>query len=94
MRFRLAFSHRLPLIPPTRLQLHPGDLVLLATDGFFEWEDDQGEQFGMQRMEEEIRASRDAASSKIIGRLYDAVVRFSKGTKHQDDLTAVIIKRL
>src|SRR6266481_1311963 len=35
----------------------------------------------MQRMEEEIRTSRDAASSEIIGRLYDAVVRFSKGTK-------------
>ena len=48
----------------------------------------------MQRLEEVIRASRDAASSEIIGRLYDAVVRFSKGTKQQDDQTAVIIKRL
>ena len=47
----------------------------------------------MRRLEEVIRASRDAASSEIIGRLYDAVVRFSKGTKQQDDLTAVIIKR-
>ena len=45
-------------------------------------------------MEEEIRASRDAASSEIIGKLYEAVTRFSKGTKQQDDLTAVIIKRL
>ena len=68
--------------------------MLLATDGFFEWEDDQGEQFGTQRMEEEIRASRDAASSEIIGKLYQAVIRFSKGTTQQDDLTAVIIKRL
>jgi serine phosphatase RsbU (regulator of sigma subunit) len=45
-------------------------------------------------MEEEIRASRDAASSEIIGKLYQAVIRFSKGTTQQDDLTAVIIKRL
>jgi serine phosphatase RsbU (regulator of sigma subunit) len=95
-------AHALPLgilpsfasDPPTRLQLHSGDLVLLATDGFFEWQDDQGEQFGTRRMEEVIRASRNAASSEIIGKLYEAVTRFSKGTKQQDDLTAVIIKRL
>jgi len=41
-----------------------------------------------------IRASRDLASSEIIARLYEAVTRFANGTKQQDDLTAVIIKRL
>jgi serine phosphatase RsbU (regulator of sigma subunit) len=101
-RFTELNAHALPLgilpsfasDPPTRLQLHAGDLVLLATDGFFEWENDQGEQFGVQRMEEVIRASRDIASSEIIARLYDAVTRFSHGTRQQDDLTAVLIKRL
>jgi hypothetical protein len=48
----------------------------------------------VQRQEEVIRASRDAASSVIIGRPCGAVVRFSKGTKQEDDLTAVIIKSL
>jgi serine phosphatase RsbU (regulator of sigma subunit) len=80
--------------PPTHLQLHAGDLLLLATDGFFEWENDQGEDFGVQRMGEAIRASRDLGSAEIIARLYDAVTKFSNGTKQQDDLTAVIIKRL
>ena len=95
-------THALPLgilpifrsDPPTRLQLHAGDLLLLATDGFFEWENDQGEDFGVLRMEEVIRASRDLVSSEIIARLYHAVTRFANGTKQQDDLTAVIIKRL
>jgi serine phosphatase RsbU (regulator of sigma subunit) len=101
-RFTTMNAHALPFgicpvfqsDPAAHLQLHAGDLILLATDGFFEWENDQGEQFGVQRLEEVIRASRDAASSEIIGRLYDAVVRFSKGAEQQDDLTAVIIKRL
>jgi serine phosphatase RsbU (regulator of sigma subunit) len=101
-RFTELDAHALPLgilpsfasEPPTRLQLQSGDLVLLATDGFFEWEDDHGEQFGVQRTEEVIRASRDGPSSEIIARLYDAVIRFSNGTKQQDDLTAVVIKRL
>jgi serine phosphatase RsbU (regulator of sigma subunit) len=80
--------------PPTHLQLQSGDLVLLVTDGFFEWENDRGEQFGVPRMEDVIRASRDSASEEIIKRLYQAVTTFSNGTKQQDDLTAVVIKRL
>jgi serine phosphatase RsbU (regulator of sigma subunit) len=80
--------------PPAQLRLGSGDLVLLPTDGFFEWENDQGEQFGVQRMEEVIRASQKLAPPEIIAKLYDAVIRFSNGTKQQDDLTAVIIKRL
>jgi serine phosphatase RsbU (regulator of sigma subunit) len=80
--------------PPAQLRLGSGDLVLLPTDGFFEWENDQGEQFGVERMEKVIRASRELAPPEIIAQLYDAVIRFSNGTKQQDDLTAVIIKRL
>jgi serine phosphatase RsbU (regulator of sigma subunit) len=80
--------------PPTQLRLGAGDLVLLPTDGFFEWENDQGEQFGVERMEKVIRASKDLAPPEIIAELYDAVIKFSNGTKQQDDLTAVLIKRL
>ena len=83
-----------PSDPPVRLQLQSGDFVLLATDGFFEWENDQGEQFGVQRMEEVLRASRDYPASEIIAQLYEAVIKFSSGTKQQDDLTAVLVKRL
>ena len=80
--------------PPARLQMHPGDLVLLVTDGFYEWENDRGEDFGVQRLEKVIRASRDCSSSEIIARLYDAVITFANGTSQKDDLTAVLIKRL
>ena len=80
--------------PPSRLQLRTGDLVLLATDGFFEWENELGEQFGIARTEEVIRTFRNSNPKDIIARLYESTVRFSNGTKQQDDLTAVIIKRL
>jgi len=80
--------------PPTCLQLRTGDLILLATDGFFEWENKDGEQFGAMRMKEIIRSSRDLRSQEIIENLYHAVIKFSQGTKQQDDLTAVMIKRL
>lgn len=80
--------------PPAQFRLDSGDLVVLPTDGFFEWESAEGEQFGIERMEEVIRASRQLAPAEIIAQLYDAVTRFSNGTKQQDDLTAVIIKRM
>jgi serine phosphatase RsbU (regulator of sigma subunit) len=99
-RFTEMNAHALPLgiLPsfdceaPANLQLQPGDLILLSTDGFFEWENDQGEQFGIPRMEEIVRASREFSASEIITRLYDAVIQFSNGNKQQDDLTAVLIK--
>jgi serine phosphatase RsbU (regulator of sigma subunit) len=78
---------------PTHLQLHAGDLLLLATDGFFEWENDAGEAFGICRMEEVIRDSRQSSAREIIADLYQAVVKFSNGTKQLDDLIAVVIKR-
>jgi len=80
--------------PAAHLELQSGDLIVLVTDGFFEWENDRAEPFGVQRMEGVIRASRDAASAEIISRLYESVTAFSKGTKQQDDVTAVMIKRL
>jgi serine phosphatase RsbU (regulator of sigma subunit) len=99
-RFTTMNAHALPFgilpffqsDPQSRLHLDAGDLILLATDGFFEWENDRGEEFGVRRMEGVIRACRDLAPSEIIARLYEAVIRFSNGTKQQDDLTAVLVK--
>ena len=79
--------------PPQVLDLSPGDLLVLATDGFFEWANPQDELFGPKRLEQVIRTSRVKHPSEIISDLYQAVIRFSGGTKQQDDLTAVIIKR-
>ena len=78
---------------PASLLLQSGDLVLLATDGFFEWENEHGEPFGIERMGDVIRATRDRPAAEMIAALHESVLRFAQGTKQQDDLTAVIIKR-
>jgi serine phosphatase RsbU (regulator of sigma subunit) len=79
--------------PPVVLDLNPGDLLVLATDGFFEWANAQDEQFGEERMEDTIREARERPPAEIISALYKAVIEFSGGTKQDDDLTAVVIKR-
>jgi serine phosphatase RsbU (regulator of sigma subunit) len=79
--------------PSTKIQLQKGDIFLLITDGFVEFENPMGEAFGKQRLEEAMRKSSALPPEQIIKALYDAVVAFSRGTKQMDDLTAVLIKR-
>ena len=74
------------------LELNSGDMLVLVTDGFFEWANAQEESFGLQRMQNVIRISKDKTSRELISDLHQAVISFSGDTK-QDDLTAVIIKR-
>src|SRR5258708_32546828 len=80
--------------PTETLELHPGDMLVLATDGFFEWANPSGEQFGVKRSGEVIRQSREKSPHELISTLYQTVVEFSEGTVQQDDLTAVVIKRM
>jgi serine phosphatase RsbU (regulator of sigma subunit) len=70
-----------------------GDMVILITDGFFEWENNDGEQFGTERLAEIIRRFSDREPEVIIAELYDDVLKFADGAPQQDELTAVIIKR-
>lgn len=79
---------------PVILNMEVGDMVVLATDGFFEWENAEGEQFGEERMTKSIRESRHLPPEQIIEKLYSAVKAFANGTKQMDDLTAVVIKRV
>ncbi len=77
----------------TESHMRSGDFLALITDGFFEWQNRQGEEFGIKRLEEVIRASRDQSADEIITRLRRAVATFCEGSAQQDDLTVVILKR-
>jgi|SRR5215469_997470 len=79
--------------PPRTLQFARGDLLLLATDGFFEWANAAEELFGNERLENSVRANRDKSPAEIISILYADVLRFAGGTSQKDDLTAIVIKR-
>jgi serine phosphatase RsbU (regulator of sigma subunit) len=89
----LGISPNLMSEAPVNLELNPGDMLVLATDGFYEWANARGEQFGAERLEKTIRASREKPAMEIISTLYQAVIEFSGGTSQADDLTAVVIKR-
>jgi Serine phosphatase RsbU, regulator of sigma subunit len=70
-----------------------GDMIVLVTDGFYEWENPQGEEFGVGRLEKTIRQARDCSATEVIAKLRAAVENFCQGTEQKDDLTAVVLKR-
>jgi serine phosphatase RsbU (regulator of sigma subunit) len=73
--------------------LAPGDVLALITDGFYEWANPDGEEFGVARLKAVLRESRDRPAEEVITALRSAVADFCKGTPQMDDLTAVILKR-
>ena len=71
----------------------PGDLVVLTTDGFFEWFNSDGQQYGTARLGRFLAAQHELEPAALIKALHEDVLAFSGGTEQADDLTAVVIKR-
>jgi phosphoserine phosphatase len=76
------------------IRMDPGDILIVVTDGFFEWANAADEQFGTERILDVVQAHRGAPARRIIEQLHRAVLAFAGGTPQADDLTAIILKRL
>jgi sigma-B regulation protein RsbU (phosphoserine phosphatase) len=76
------------------MRMDPGDILAVFTDGFMEWANAAGEQFGNDRLGASLAAHRTLPASKLIAAIYGDVIAFTAGTPQPDDLTAVILKRL
>ncbi len=79
--------------PPPPIQMAPGDMFAVPTDGFYEYARRDGEFFGNTRIQDVLRAHRGESSAAIAGRLYDAVIAFAEGAPQLDDMTVVIIRK-
>ncbi len=80
-------------VPGPPVPLGPGDLLVLMTDGIFEYARADDEQFGIERVHDVLRACRHEPCAVMIQRLYDAVMTFSEGAPQVDDLTVIIVKK-
>ncbi len=80
-------------VPGPPVPLGPGDLLVLMTDGIFEYARADDEQFGIERVHDVLRACRHEPCAVMIQRLYDAVMTFSEGAPQLDDLTVIIVKK-
>jgi phosphoserine phosphatase RsbU/P len=72
------------------LRMQPGDSVLFCTDGITDAFDREGEQFGIERLQELCDAQRLASPTEFLGRVFAAVENFSCGREQHDDMAAAL----
>lgn len=76
------------------ITLGAGDVVLLFTDGFSEAQAGDQKLFGRRRVEETLRAGAQRSAAEMIIRLRERVCAFTQPLPPQDDMTAVVIRKL
>jgi len=93
-RFPLELSPGEEYGPSNDLTLDHGDVLVMLTDGYFEWSrPGDGEQFGIERLQETLRTTAHADAATILRNMDETVRRFCDGSPQQDDMTAIVIRR-
>ena len=76
------------------LDLQPGDLILLYTDGLTDAINAQEQEFGMDLLEVIVWENRHLSAEEIINRLEEALIKHSGDITPFDDVTLLLVKRL
>jgi phosphoserine phosphatase len=79
---------------PEPIEMAPGDVLALISDGIFEARSPEGEEFGADRVCDLIRENQDRPMGELIRTLNEAVERFIDGQPHEDDMTVILIRRM
>src|SRR5262249_27151400 len=76
-----------------KTRLHPGDVLVIYSDGVSESVNPSGEEFGPTRLYETVARNLHASAAGIRDRIESALTKFCQGTPAADDITMVIVKR-
>ena len=73
--------------------LNYGETLVLYTDGVTEAMNNEGEQFGVERLREVFKNSAPANSDEAAEMIFDAVNVFAGGAAQSDDITCLTLRR-
>lgn len=74
------------------LQIDPGDVLVVYSDGVTEAAGHDDEMFGEQRLLELIRANASGGASVLEGKILEELERFTEGVDQNDDITFLLIE--
>jgi sigma-B regulation protein RsbU (phosphoserine phosphatase) len=89
----------LGLLPPglpydeTLVLVEPGDCLVLYSDGVADAQNDDGEEFGDQRLIDLLVPSRAEPANVIVDRVFDAIDQFAANAPQFDDITILVLRR-
>src|SRR6266545_1954864 len=73
--------------------LECNDNLVLSTDGVTETLNSEGDEFGLDRMMESVRASANDGAQAIVKRIIEAVRDFTGSAPQNDDITLIAIRK-
>ncbi len=76
------------------LDLHPGDVLLMYTDGVTDAINAQEEEFGAERLADLVAANATRSASALIDAIQRALTEFAGEGAHFDDVTMIALKRV
>ncbi len=91
--FPLAAMPLTTLRPAVTLELQPGDILVLLSDGIYEYANAAMEEFGEERVREVLAARHAGPASALGAAILEAVESFARGAPQEDDMTIVLVKR-
>lgn len=83
-----------PLPRPEPISMAPGDAFVLLSDGFYEQTNPNGEEMGKERVGAIVEAHLRDGAAAIVENLCRELDAFSKTQGQEDDLTAVVLRRI
>jgi serine phosphatase RsbU (regulator of sigma subunit) len=92
--FPLGVMDEQTLEEAVQFNFKPGDVVVLFSDGFFEWANEDGQLFGLDRLRKTVSDHRSESAQDLIKHMDRAISKFVGSRKQDDDMTAVAIKRV
>ena len=75
-----------------RVQLEPGDLLFIFTDGVAEAVNDKGEEFGEPRIVPAILSMPSGTAAAVLNRVMSDVNTFVGYARQHDDITALVLR--
>jgi len=75
------------------VELEPGDVLVVLSDGYLEHRDADGQEYGEERVAQVLREHHDRSMAELAGMLLRSVRAFARDAPQEDDMTVVLIKR-
>ena len=75
------------------VELGPGDLLVLYTDGITEATNPEDEEYGIERLAEVCKKHRDASLDDLASAIENDLDEFAQGVPYADDRTFVLTRR-
>ena len=77
-----------------RIDMEPGDVLGLISDGIYEYEDEEGRQFGQEGVARVIRENLEEPMTEVVTTLLRSARKFGGSAPQADDITIVLVRRL